>query len=429
MAQGPGGLGLNKVSESLNSKKYTIAIFCDLKKAFDTCDHKILLSKLKKYGIDNTELKWFESYLTDCKQFVSLKNKNSPLLEILLGVPQGSILGPLLFLLYINDLPLSSKFLSLLFADDTTLLITHENIDTVIKLANTEFQKVCEFFRMNRMVLHPDKTKFILFARSNIERDVVLLCNNNNMDQNSADKICRISQVTSVNNTPAVKFLGVYFDPNLNFKYHINILKKNSLKPYTPLDLLKIPLIPTAYSSFDNSIFHCHLLYAIQVWSNTNSSLINELFKMQKTAIRIVSGASYNSHTEPLFKKLQILPLPDLISFTKLQFMQRFTQNFLPHSFANTWVINSFRNIGENVIQLRNANQLQLLHSNLKSLDKFPLYNFPKIWQDFPDEQIKILRKTSVFDQKLKTFFLKDLSSTVNCNRLLCPACLAARTL
>ena len=85
---------INKVTESLNNKKHTIGIFCDLKKAFDTCDPNILLLKLKKYGIQGTELNWFKSYLSDRKQFVNIKNSSSPLLEIKLGVPQGSILGP-----------------------------------------------------------------------------------------------------------------------------------------------------------------------------------------------------------------------------------------------------------------------------------------------------------------------------------------------
>ena len=79
-------------------------------------------------------------------------------------MPQGSILGPLLFILYINDLPSASKLLALLFADDTTLLFSHKNLNTLIETVNTEFLKICEFFRLNRLVLHPDKTKFILFG-------------------------------------------------------------------------------------------------------------------------------------------------------------------------------------------------------------------------------------------------------------------------
>ena len=148
---------------------------------------------------------------------------------------------------------------------------------------------------------------------------------------------------------------------------------------------------------------------------------------MQKSAVRIILDAPYNSHTEPLFKKLQILPLPDLITFNKLQFMQQFSQKFLPISFDSIWVRNSIRNIGENEIQLRNRDQLQNIPSNLVSLDIFPLFSYPKIWQDFPDENIKFIRKTSSFDLKLKTYFLNDLSTNVICNRLLCPACLAGR--
>ena len=119
--------------------------------------------------------------------------------------------------------------------------------------------------------------------------------------------------------------------------------------------------------------------------------------------------------------------LPDLISYSKIQFMQRFSQNFLPISFQDTWIRNNVRNIGDNEIQLRNANRLQPIYSNLTRLDTFPLYNFPKIWEEFPSEQIKILRKTSVFDHNLKQYFLDDLSETVTCNRQVCPACIAGR--
>ena len=117
---------------------------------------------------------WFKSYLSERKQFISVRSGSSLLLEITLGVPPGSILGPLLFLLYINDLPLSSKFLSLLFADDTTLLVTHENIKILMEIVNAAFRKVCEFFRTNQLVLHPDKTKFILFTRPGGEQNLVI---------------------------------------------------------------------------------------------------------------------------------------------------------------------------------------------------------------------------------------------------------------
>ena len=168
-----------------------------------------------------------------------------------------------------------------------------------------------------------------------------------------------------------------------------------------------------------NSIFHCHLLYAVHIWTCSSSGPIIDLFKLQRAAIRIISKTSYNSHTEPLLKKLEILPLPDLISFAKILFMHRFVQKFLPASFNDTWYYNSVRNIGENEIQLRNHLQINLQHSNLARLDIFPWYNFPKLWHTFPDEQIKIIRKIPEFDRKLKHYFINDLSSTVDCSRLL----------
>ena len=106
--------------------------------------------------------------------------------------------------------------------------------------------------------------------------------------------------------------------------------------------------------------------------------------------------------------------------------MQQFNQNFLPSSFNDTWVKNLMRNIGKNDIQLRNFDQLRLSHANLSTLDLFPWCNFPKIWQEFPDEQIKIICKPSEFDAKLKNYFLSDLESIVVCNRLFCPACMQA---
>ena len=111
---------------------------------------------------------------------------------------------------YINDLPLSSTFLTLLFADDTTLLLSHDDINILTRLVNSEFRKVCEFFRINRMVLHPDKTNFILFSRTT-HKDLELFCNNNNENQDLECHRSKIHRVTNDDNTPAVKFLGVFF--------------------------------------------------------------------------------------------------------------------------------------------------------------------------------------------------------------------------
>jgi hypothetical protein len=156
----------NSAFSALNSKKHMLIIFCDLKKAFDTCNIDILLKKLKKIGIQGVELKWFESYLTDRWQYVSINNCDSELLRILIGVPQGSILGPLLFLLYINDMPDCCDMDFNLFADDTALSLEDDDLDNLLSRANREFNKVCTYFRIHKLSLHPDKTKYMIVSNA-----------------------------------------------------------------------------------------------------------------------------------------------------------------------------------------------------------------------------------------------------------------------
>ena len=164
------------------------------------------------------------------------------------------------------------------------------------------------------------------------------------------------------------KILGIFFYPDLNFKYHISLLKSKLSKVLYALRTVRNLLGTNSLLLLYYSIFHCHLNYSTIIWSSSCSGPINDLFKLQKSAVRIISGSSYNSHTEPLLKKLKILPLPDLITFSKIQFMQCFSQNFLPESFNDIWVRNSIRNIGANEIQLRNHAQLLNFHSNLTKL-------------------------------------------------------------
>ena len=131
------------------------------------------------------------------------------------------------------------------------------------------------------------------------------------------------------------------------------------------------------------ALFHSHFVYANIIWSCTDSSTINSIFKLQKKAIRLISGSKFNAHTEPLFKKLEILPLPDLISYFKLQFMHRFVNSLLPASFHNMWQSNQGRLIGVNLLQLRNNTDITVPFARLEITKKLPLTNFPTLWNNF----------------------------------------------
>ena len=390
-------------------------------------DHKILIKKLYNLGIRGAELKWFEDYLSNRMQYVSLDDICSSLIKIMIGVPQGSILGPLLFLIYINDLPLSTQLLVLMFADDTTLLASGTNIDDLYAFVNIELHRISTYFRLNRMALHPEKTNYILFTNSPTAKDtnLQLFINNHNLNEEFDEKLIKsVTRVVGNDGDPAVKFLGVFIDPKLNFKFHVsNLLKKLSSALYF-MRSAKNFLTYKALKFMYYSIFHSHLIYQIHAWSTCSQSSINEVFKMQKKALRIMNSASYNSHTESLFKSSSILPLPSLIQFFKLQFMQKYIQGFLPSLFDNVWVTaEAHFQAGEIRYALQNRENFYLPICRLTSLEKHPYFMFPRLWQEFDNENVKIVRDTCEFKTKLKKYFLNKLNSNYTCNRLLCPHC------
>ena len=152
------------IKSTIDNGRYRCGVFIDLQKAFDTVNHSILLNKLEHYGIRGTALKWFASYLTDLQQYVSVNGHCSNYLNISCGVPQGSVLGPLLFLSYINDLPKSTKVLTFyLFADGTNIYFELSELILLEKTINKHLKKVKKWFDANKLALNISKTNFVLF--------------------------------------------------------------------------------------------------------------------------------------------------------------------------------------------------------------------------------------------------------------------------
>jgi Reverse transcriptase (RNA-dependent DNA polymerase) len=348
----------------------------------------------------------------------------------LIGVPQGSVLGPILFLLCINDLPNCSELLALLFADDTALSYEDDDIDRLVAKVNFELQKVCNYFRLNKLSLHPEKTKFLVISNSkNIsDHPINIYINNNNQGQLLPELIHPLKRVNINDDVPAIKYLGVFFDPLLNFKYHTNYLSKKLSYAIYSLCSVKNLLPPTTLVTLYYALFHCHLTYAIEIWSNANASQINALYLMQKSAIRLISNAKFNAHTEPLFKKHSILKLPDLIETSKLKFMHNFIYQKLPVSFRGTWTTNRSRREAAaqgnfELAALRNEDDIFEPLSRLETVSRLPLYNYPRLWNDL-SVQLRLTSNFTQFNNLIKKQFIDLYDENFKCARLLCPACI-----
>ncbi len=210
---------IKDVNTAFDNNMYTASIFMDLSKAFDTIDHNILLQKLYHYGFRGTSYNWFADYLKNRKQYVSFNNVKSSYENVRCGVPQGSILGPLLFILYMNDICTTSKKLSfILFADDTTVFHSANDIDKLCKTMNHELKEIVNWFKCNKLSLNAAKTNFMIIGTPHQTQHI------HANDTHILLDGCKLSRVCSA------KFLGVTLDENLTWKPHINRISKHVLK-------------------------------------------------------------------------------------------------------------------------------------------------------------------------------------------------------
>ena len=197
---------LDDVSESFSQKKYFGSVFCDLSKAFDCVDHEILLHKLSCYGFRGTVLKLIRSYLTNRKQYTIVNNTKSSVESITHGVPQGSILGPFFFILFINDFQKClQKSKCVLFADDSTIYHSTDNLDDLLRILENDLTNVFNYLLANRLSLNLNKTKFMIFTNKSTTNVNNIIVNN-----------------IQIENCNEIKFLGVWLNSKLIFTKYID---------------------------------------------------------------------------------------------------------------------------------------------------------------------------------------------------------------
>ena len=312
---------VEEINTNLDNKNFACGVFVDLQKAFDTVDHQILQSKLSHYGINGFANKWLSSYLTNRSQSVTLNGFTSEEKKISCGVPQGSILGPLLFTIYINDMHKAfNECLVHHFADDTNLLFTDSDPLKLQRIVNKALRKLVEWLRANRLSLNVDKTEFIIFRppRRPLPNRITLTLDGK-----------KIFESTNI------KYLGLLMDSRLSWKFHINELSKKlsraigllyKIRAYSPK-----PIMISLYFA----IFHSHLTYGLPVWGFANQGLLDNITLLQKKALRIITSADYHAHTKPIMKETNILSLTDQRHLQVSSLMWDLDHNSLPPTLSS----------------------------------------------------------------------------------------------
>ena len=317
----------DRIIKSFEESKDSVGVFLDLSRAFDLIDHNIMIKKLHFYGFDENALALCKNYLTERTQYVVYNNEQSEVKPACIsrGIPQGSLLGPLYFLIYINDFPNASNLFNfIMYADDTTLETNYKKcmelcnspnpgIVDINEVLNNNLNQIQLWLNINKLILNVDKTKFMVFhphQRSRYIQMPTLEINGNAIDI-----------VTEFN------FLGINLDQHMTWKKHIHYLASKLNRVVGIINRLKFFIDKNTLKIIYHALFTPHINYGVSCWGYTQQSQIS---KVQKKAVRAITRSTYRAHTEPLFKELQILKFEDILSNKELKIYYQIVNNMAP---------------------------------------------------------------------------------------------------
>ena len=389
---------VEKIRNSLDKNMFVCGVFIDLEKAFDTVNHDILLSKLDHYGIRGTANNWFSSYLSNRSQTVTINGVTSSEGDISYGVPQGSILGPLLFLLYINDMHMAVASSTVFhFADDTNLLYSDKSIKKLRTALNKDLALLYDWLCANRLSLNEGKTEFIVFRppRRSINLRITLRLHDTKLYESSK-----------------IKYLGLLLDNKLNWKSHITELSKKLSRAIGLLYKIRQYCTPSTLRTLYFSLFHSHLTYGLAVWGNANAVHINRIKLLQKRAIRAISNST--DDFEKLLHDLKILNFDDQLKVQLSSLMWDYDHGIIPFSlkdlFKRSNLVHNYRTRGASKGSLYycKVNTTKYGIKSFKYQGIHILNNLKKL-SFYKNSKVK-----SKFLKQLKTYLLAEYVNDIN---------------
>ena len=358
---------------AMNNNEIVGAVLLDLSKAFDLVSHQILKQKLSAYKFSHLSQRWFDSYLSNRFQQVQISGKLSESKEIKAGVPQGSVLGPLLFLLYINDLPLYIKHCLLdLFADDGTLHTSNTYLPSVTTLLNTDLENFSDWCDDNDMKKNTSKSKAMFLATRYTANKIM----------EEPPNIAIRGEQIEISETE--KLLGVHIDNSLSWSSHIESTLKKCNSLLFLLNRIKQYLNVSTRKLFYNAYILPHLDYCCSIWGNANSELMSAVIKFQKRAARSILDKPMETPSVELFTELKWMMFPERVRYQKAILMYKIMHNLTPPYLSNIFKFSS--EVHNRALRSTTENLLYVPKPNIEIYRKSLAYSGSKIWNSIPEQ-------------------------------------------